>query len=479
MRLLRTSLLVVFVLALVAVPYTRRHLFTADALGGFAAFFCGGQVARQGHDPYRAEPLRACEQTLPSYRYDVPGVVEPAPFPPVVLAAFGALSLLPFWWAFGVYAVLALIATAFAVWALRRMTGFSPWFVGASLAVGALYQNLRFGEIPPLVIGIVCAAALLLERGRPRTAALVALPSLIEPHVAGPVLLALFLASKPSRATLAVAGAVLVVVSVVLLPPLLTAEYFIAALPAHAAAEVTANDQYSITWIAHMLGAPDRWAIRAGSLAYAATAAFGVLAGKRLATRFARPAFVVVIPAAFSVIGGLFIHDLQLPIALPAALLLAAATTGRVRALALAASFGLAVTWFDDFGAALALAALAVMAWSAPLAFAQPLRRAAFAASVCAAYACAILAFHALSPDVHAALPPQPGVGGAPNELASAVWGRYVRTTPYGWASPRTLAEKLPLFAALVLLAYAAARAASAPQRAGALRPEPSSPPSR
>ena len=119
---------------------------------------------------------------------------------------------------------------------------------------------------------------------------------------------------------------------------------------------MTANDQYSVTWIAHVLGAPDGWALRAGSLAYAATAALGVLAGKRLATRFGRPAFVVLVPAAFAVTGGLFIHDLQLPIALPAALLLASVTTGRVRALALAAAIVLAVTWFDDFGAVLALA---------------------------------------------------------------------------------------------------------------------------
>ena len=476
MRLLQTGLLVALVVALVALPYTRRHMFGADALGGFAAFYCGGAVARQGHDPYHAEPLRACERTLPSYRYDVAGVVEPAPFPPVVLAAFGALSLVPFAWAVGAYAALALIAVAFATWALQRMTGFSAWFIGASLAIGALYQNLRFGEIPPLVIGIVCTAALLLERGRPRSAALVASLSLIEPHVAGPVLLALFLVSKPSRATLAAVGGALAVISVVVLHPMLTAEYFLSALPAHAASEVSANDQYSVTWIAHMFGAPDGWAIRAGSIAYAATAAFGVLAGKRLATRFARPAFAVVVPAAFAVTGGLFIHDLQLPIALPAALLLASVTDGRVRALALVASFGLAVTWFDDFGALLALAALAVMAWTVPLGFTQPWRRAAFAASVGAGYTCVILAFHALSPDVHAALPPTADVGGSPNELASAVWGRFVRATPYGWASPRTLAEKLPLFAALALLTYAVVRAAR-PETV--LKREPSAPPSR
>ncbi len=447
-------------MALLAVPATRRRMFGAGTLGGFAAFYCGGAVLRQGHDPYRAEPLRACEQTLPAYGYSIPGVVEPAPFPPVVLAAFGALSLLPFAGALGAYDALALIAIAFAGWALSRTTGFSPWFIGAALAVAALYQNVRFGEIPPLVIGIVCAAALLLERGRPRTAALVASLSLIEPHVAAPVLLALSYASKPARAALVLVAAVLAVISLVVLPFALSAEFFAFALPAHAAAEVAANDQYSLTWILHALGAPDRWAIRAGSLSYAALAALGVLAGKRLATRFGRPAFVIFVPAAFAVIGGLFIHDLQLPIALPAALLLASVTAGGTRACALVAAFGLAVTWFAGAGAVLALAALAVMAWSAPIASAQPARRAPFAASVCAAYACLILVFHALSPDVHAALPAHPDAGGPPDELASAVWGRYVRSTPYGYASARTIAEKLPLFASVALVLYAVLRTA-------------------
>jgi hypothetical protein len=463
-RLLRTGFLLAVVVALVAAPYTRRHLFGPEGLAGFAAFYCGGDVVRRGHDPYRTEPLRACEQALPSYRYGAAGVVEPAPFPPVVLFAFGALAALPFAWAVGVYALLALVAIAFAAWALQRMTGFSPYFVGASLAIGALYQNLKFGQLPPLVIGVVCAAALLLERGRPRTAALVASLSLIEPHVAGPVLLALFVASKASRLTLAIAGAVVAGVSAVVLDPALSLEYFMRALPAHAASEVTANDQFSVTWLAHALGATDTAALRAGAISYALMAVLGILAGVRLAQRFARPAFIVLVPAAFAVIGGTFIHDIQLPIAVPAALLLASVTSGRARAVALAAVMLLAVMWFDDFSAALCLAALAMLAWTAPFGWANDRQRMVFTACVCAAYAGAILVFHRLPSDIHAALPAHPDVGGSPQEVASAVWGRFVRMTGYGWASMRTAAEKLPLWTALGLLLYAVLRAA-VPQR--------------
>jgi hypothetical protein len=78
---------------------------------------------------------------------------------------------------------------------------------------------------------------------------------------------------------------------------------------------------------------------------------------------------------------------------------------------------------------------------------------------------------------VHVALPPHPNVGGPPGELASEVWGRFVRATAYGYTSLRTFAEKLPLWFALAALALAVLRAASSPQTA--FRREPTSPPSR
>jgi hypothetical protein len=74
---------------------------------------------------------------------------------------------------------------------------------------------------------------------------------------------------------------------------------------------------------------------------------------------------------------------------------------------------------------------------------------------VCAAFALVILGFHRLPGGASVALPAHPDLGGPPGELASEVWGRYVRATAYGHASLRIVAEKLPLFGALVLLAYA------------------------
>jgi alpha-1,2-mannosyltransferase len=466
--LLWIGVVLVLVAAVSAWPYARRHVYDPGSLGGFAAFSCAGQVLRGGADPYRAEPLRRCEQALPSYRYAAAGVVEPAPFPPPVLLAFAPLALLPLGVAFAIYAALALAAIGFATWALARLTELPGPFIAASLAVAALYQNLKFGEVPPLVIGILCGAALLLERRRYGWAVAVGALALIEPHVAAPVFVALLIAVKPARVPLVIAGVVLAAFTLAVAAPATLVEYFFGVLPAHAASEVGANDQYSVTWLAHQLGVADGRALQLGSISYVVAATLGIVLAMRLARRFERPAFLVFVPAAFAMMGGAFIHDIQLPIALPAALLLLAVAEGRARIAALVAVMVLAVTWFDDSGALLGVTALAVMVWTSPVAPAAPGRRVALVFAVCAAFALVILGFHRLPGGVNVALPAHPDLGGPPGELASEVWGRYVRATAYGHASLRTVAEKLPLFGALVLLAYATFATARGSARAQA-----------
>jgi len=59
----------------------------------FKAFYCAGVAVKERADPYRVEPLRACERRLaPSNLPD--GYVEPAPLPGYAMAPFGALAML-------------------------------------------------------------------------------------------------------------------------------------------------------------------------------------------------------------------------------------------------------------------------------------------------------------------------------------------------------------------------------------------------
>ena len=84
------SLLVGLLVALVALGallaydrHARKPLLNAH--NDFTAFYCAGKVVDAHADPYRVEPLRACERAA----YETPSApaweVTPAPFPGYVL----------------------------------------------------------------------------------------------------------------------------------------------------------------------------------------------------------------------------------------------------------------------------------------------------------------------------------------------------------------------------------------------------------
>ena len=70
------------------------------------------------------------------------------------------------------------------------------------------------------------------------------------------------------------------------------------------------------------MGASDPAALFLGGLAYAAFVVVGIVVAYRLRRSLGEDAFLIVIPAAFAVLGGVFIHITQVASALPAGLLL-------------------------------------------------------------------------------------------------------------------------------------------------------------
>lgn len=63
-------------------------------LRDFRAFYCGGHVLMMGSDPYRVQPLLACENTVVAGSES--GVAIPAPLPGYALATFALFALLPY-----------------------------------------------------------------------------------------------------------------------------------------------------------------------------------------------------------------------------------------------------------------------------------------------------------------------------------------------------------------------------------------------
>jgi hypothetical protein len=290
----------------------------------FRPFYCGGRIMREGRDPYRVEPMRSCQRDVladAGLRLNEAHVL-PAPLPPYALAPFALLSLLPFGVATQVWLALCVFALGVTIVATRELSGLPPSVVALAMFASAGFASLVLAQIVPLALAGLLLAALAARRGNGRGAALAASVGALEPHLAVPVWLGLLLFVPRARLPLAVAGTLLVALSLAF-GPRLSVEFLTSVLPGHARSEAyNFPAQYSLTALLVTLGAPLRAALALGSLSYAAMLAVGLALGAHLAKRFADPAFYAVTPLAAVLIGGPFLHVHQMAAAVPLGLML-------------------------------------------------------------------------------------------------------------------------------------------------------------
>ena len=426
---------------------------------GFAAFYCAGEALRERRDPYALEPLRSCEART----HAVPaGVAEPAPLPPATLGAFALLAGLPFRTASLVWAlvlVAALVATGRGLVTLAPRV--PPVAIWTALLPGLGFLNGFYGETPALVAAALVWAGVALRRERTFGAvAGVTLAALFEPHVGGAAWLALVLFVPRLRAPLLICAAALAVASVALTGFGTALAYLAEVLPAHARSELGARDQDSLTSLLFQAGVPPAAALRFGALSYLAALALGCGFAPAAARRFRAPELLVFLPAAAVLVGGAFVHDLQMGLALPLAVVAAGHTGRRARPFAYLGLLAGAVPepWTGlpvlAFGAAAAFAA----AWSAGAASGAtgwPRSRAARGVIGTIAFALFALAVHATGTAGPAPVAAWSGIRVAPSFGAESNWTNYVWTVSYR----TTLGDGLAKFgqAAVLLAIFAAA----------------------
>jgi hypothetical protein len=457
--------LLVWIGQIVAAPQMEHYFVTRSR--PFHAFVCAGEIAAHGGDPYRVEPLLDCEHqtSVPAAVAEPPGVVEPAPLPGYALAFFSLFSGLPYATAELTWSAILLASLVIATWALARMTAI-PWYaIAATLLPNAGATSFSQAELPPLCIAAISLSALLLASNRVAAAAVAVSVAMLEPHIGLAAALALFVFAPKSRRTLLICGALYALVSFAFLGAGGNVEYFRDALPAQARAEVLASDQYSLTWLLHALGLSSDASLLAGSASYPVMLCVGLYAAKRWAAELRSPELLVLVPTAAVLIGGAFIHDIQLAAALPAALVIADRIAER-RTLAFAGVALLAIPWGQLFPLAAILAALAVLS----LAFAG-LRgvslggRTAFAAAGILAVALVSLQRSAPATEAFTPAPIVPAAGAATN------WQRHVEAS----GGPVTFVDferRLLVWGGFAAVAFAAARSRSTLARRS-LRPAP------
>jgi hypothetical protein len=446
----------VVALALLAIAALRDFVRLGDALPwrqlyDFADFYCAGAALDGGADPYRYEPLHACEHRVnlsAAYRQD-PGRVVPAPLPPYDFPPFMLVARSSFALARAIVAVAILLALVVAIWAIT-LCGVPLELAALALALPAGYVLLNAGQVVPFAFVALAASGAALALQRDRAAGILAALTLIEPHLGLPVCVALFIWAPRTRMSLTATILVLAVLALRTVGIAGAAEYLERVLPAQAAAETGYVYQYSFTYLLRTFGASPAVALLLGELSYLAALVAGVWLAGRVARTLGRRELLAYLPAACSIIGGTYVHMVDLAFAVPAALVLATTLEGRSRSIAAVALALLAVPWIPAWTTKkLLLASLFVVAVILlRLRLKAPLAIGTFAAIAVTLY-------------LFELAPPAPFVatsGLVPSDaLAQQAWQEYV--TQLGAATPLWTAIKLPTWIALGALIAAASAA--------------------
>lgn len=314
----------------------------------FQAFYCAGRAVRAHADPYRTQPLEACEraQTRGTYARLPRGIAVPAPLPGYDLFFFALLAALPFALAKALWGAMLAAAGVLAVWAVMRVARADPLTVCGAFAASLFMPSLAFGEPFPLFALAFGGCAWFLQRGEWAAAGLSAAASLVEPNLGLPLCLGVAFAAPRARAALTLGIGALAALSLASVGSAVNAEYLGTILHLQALSDISSDAQLGMAAMLHAFGAPANTAIAAGAVAYAALAIGGASAGVHLARRFGEPAFAAVTPVAFALAASSYVHAGAFFAALPLALLLLRHRRNAGLALSAAAVL-LAVPWID------------------------------------------------------------------------------------------------------------------------------------
>ncbi|TAM76120.1 DUF2029 domain-containing protein [bacterium] len=434
---------------------------TPRSIIDFTAFYCAGQVIRDQGDPYRAQPLGACEAKLGSEGiYGVRGVVMPAPLPPYALAPFAALASLPYGRALVIWRLLLLAAITATIVALRKVAKLSWPTVALALLIIDVLMNIPPGQPMPIVVAATAIGAWALTRGSDRLAGAVTCLTMVEPHIGLPACLSLYLYRPAARASLLWGSMIAAALSVIVMPASANIEYLTKVLPHHAASEIPWFLQVSLTHVLYVLGASDQASLAAGSVSYVAMLSFAMLTAPRAATSLGVPGLLIALPAAAAVLGGTFIHLTQVAAAIPAALILAGREETSISRLGGAACVLLVLPglWVGIPGIVFIAAGVAALLTALLL---RPPRVVSTAIAI--AVLAGGLALHGLHPiktEAGRGLAVTPARASA---LAEDSWGRFVRAEDPGIPEHRLeLLAAVPTWAGLGLLCGAAALGAFA-----------------
>ena len=290
-------------------------------MGDFRAFYCAGSAIALGADPYREQPLHACELRAgpPAEPAALRVAAIPAPLPPHALLAFVPLSRLPFATAALVFMLASLGAFAASVVVFARVTRVSSIELNLVFAAVTATVAMFVGQPMSFVLLALAGTAWFARERRWWQASACACAATIEPHLALPAIAAMAVALPRTRIPLLGCLAAAAALGALVVGPATTVEYVRDVLPAHALANAY-EWQYSLTSVLTSMGVGAPLAVHLGEGMFAAMAALGVAVAVRLRAVTGDAATLAIVPPAFAVFGGVHVHVQQIAVAFPAAL---------------------------------------------------------------------------------------------------------------------------------------------------------------
>lgn len=296
-----------------------QHIIGYD----FQAFWCGGQTLAHHANPYLNQPLHGCEsKNSPGFFVENANATIPAPLPPYALTFFIPWSFIPWvvaraiWWIF-------LVACIFIESHLiQKLTGKSFWFSFFACSLALTAPTMLQGALAPLPIMLVTAASWMFQTRRWAYGSILLALSMIEPHLALPACIAVFVFLPKTRLWLITVGFIEFLLAIAAVGLKGFFDYFQHVLPVHAKAELNNVGQESLTIIVHHLGISGSTSMHLGAIQYIIFCFIGIFVGYKLSKRYETNAWFVLAPASFAVVGGEFIHLSEMAILIPASCLL-------------------------------------------------------------------------------------------------------------------------------------------------------------
>lgn len=290
----------------------------------FRAFYCAGSAVRLGGNPYHTEPLHACETQRADRRLPELSrkVAVPVPLPGYDIAGFALLSLLPYRFASTLWAGVLVLCVITTTLAARRICELPFAVVAVAFGMSLAVASISLGELVPICAAALCLAAMYARKGQWHAAGAFAAATLVEPHVGLPVCLSMLLWARRASFATVLGIVLLVAASLLAVGPAANIEYITSVLPLHAVSEIASDAQLSLSVVLHWLHVPDALALKFGAFSYCVMIMLAMYAARTLAEEYSDDSFIVTVPAAFCVIGGVFIHISEAALAVPLALLL-------------------------------------------------------------------------------------------------------------------------------------------------------------